>query len=140
MSHSTEIAVRWGDTDAGELIYFPRFFHFVVVGVNDYFAPAVEDGHLMESLRKEGYLLPAVETAASFESPLRAGDTARIEMDVTAGNTSLAAEFVITRAGDEERLAAGEVTFVLVNQDFDPVPLPEAVHECIRDRSDVDAS
>lgn len=140
MSYTTEIPVRWGDTDAGGLIYYPRFFHFVVVGVNEYFTPAVEDGHLMEHLRKEGYLLPAVETSTSFKSPLRAGDTARIEMDLTAGNTSLMVEFVITENGDEERIAAGEVTFVLVDRDFEPTSLPVAVHECIHARSDTSTS
>lgn len=136
MTFRTEIDVRWGDTDAGGLIYYPRFFHFVVIGVNDYFSPAVETGHLMEHLRRDGYRLPAVDASASFELPLRAGDTVTLEMTTTAGDASLTVEFVIRRDGREDVVADGEVTFVLVDRDFDPASLPPAVHECIRAREE----
>lgn len=134
---STDIHIRWGDTDAGGLIYYPRFFHFVVVGLNDYFAPAGDDGHLMDTLRREGFVLPAVEASASFHSPLRAGDTAQIETTVTnSGDTSLTVSFTVTRADDEATAATGKVTFVLVDQDFKPTPLPEEIRQCVRARGD----
>ena len=168
MPHRTEVQVAWGDTDAGGLIYFPRFFHFVVVGLNDYFAPAAGggrpdegrqgegrhdesrpgegshwdappgDGHLMEHLRRAGYVLPAVDASASFESPLRAGDGVAVETVVAAGETSLTVGFSVERLADGERAASGEVTFVLVDDAFQPAPLPESVHECIAERGDAD--
>ena len=139
MPCETTVRVTWGDTDAGGLIYFPRFFHFVVVGLNDYFAP-VED-HLMETLRREGQALPAVDAAASFETPLRAGETATVRTAVTAGETSLTVDFAVRReAGADdaggERAASGEVSFVLVDGAFEPTPLPDRVHECVRERGD----
>ena len=139
MAHQTRFRVTWGDTDAGGLIYFPRFFHFVVVGLNDYFAPVDGDdgdGHLMEHLRREGYVLPAVDASAAFESPLRAGDAITVETSVAAGETSLTAEFAVVRKADGERAAAGEVTFVLVDGGFRPAPLPDALHACIEERGD----
>ena len=139
MAHRTEIEVAWGDTDAGGLIYFPRFFHFVVVGLNDYFAPAVGGGHPMDELRRDGYALPAVDASASFERPLRAGDTVHLETAVTAGETSLTDEFAVARpAGD--RAATGEVSFVLVDGNFEPTPLPDAFRDCIRERGDASPS
>lgn len=138
MSHVTEISVEWGDTDAGGLIYYPRFFHFTVIGLNDYFSPAVDGGYLMEAYRKQGYVLPAVETAASFQSPLRAGDDIAVETTVThAGETSLGVAFEIVRLTDGELAADIEVTFVLVDEEFEPAALPQAIHECIRDRGDM---
>ncbi|WP_159903851.1 acyl-CoA thioesterase [Salinirussus salinus] len=137
MSHETTVRVTWGDTDAGGLIYFPRFFHFVVVGLNDYFAP-VED-HLMEALRREGHALPAVDAAASFETPLRAGEAATVETAVTAGETSLTVDFTVRRENGE-RAASGEVSFVLVDETFEPTPLPDRVHECVRERGDLEAT
>jgi len=137
MPRETTVRITWGDTDAGGLIYFPRFFHFVVVGLNDYFTP-VED-HLMEGLRAAGHALPAVDATATFETPLRAGETASIETRVTAGETSLSVDFIV-RDGDDQRAATGEVTFVLVDADFEPAPLPDRVHECVRERGDVDAT
>lgn len=137
MPHTTEIPVTWGDTDAGGLIYFPRLFHYAVVGLNDYFAPAADDGHLMEHLRRDGYVLPAVDAAASFDSPLRAGDTARVQTAVTdCGDASLAVAFTITRADDGERVAAGETTFVLVDRRFESTSLPDAMRECVTERGD----
>jgi acyl-CoA thioester hydrolase len=139
MSHETTVRVTWGGTDAGGLVYFPRFFHFVVVGLNDYFAPA--EDHLMEALRREGHALPAVDAAASFETPLRAGETAHVETAVAAGETSLTVDFTVRRGtGAEgtggERAASGEVSFVLVDGTFEPTPLPDRVHDCVRERGD----
>lgn len=137
MPHTTEITVDWGDTDAGGLIYYPRFFHFVIVGLNDYFRLATDGEHPMESYRRAGYILPAVEASASFHSPLRAGDEARLETTVLeSGTASLTVAFAIARASDGERVADGEVSFVFVDEAFEATPLPEAIHECIRTRGD----
>ncbi|MFB6170937.1 MAG: acyl-CoA thioesterase [Haloarculaceae archaeon] len=137
MPHTTEIPVTWGDTDAGGLIYFPRFFHYAVVGLNDYFAPAVETGHLMEALRTEGLVLPAVDASASFESPLRAGETARLRTTVRAlGTSSLTTAFEVERAADGERAARVTVTFVLVDEQFESTALPQAIRDCVAARGD----
>lgn len=137
MPNTTEIPVRWSDTDAAGLIYYPQFFHFVVVGVNDYFAPAVETGHLMEHLRQRGRALPTVEASASFAAPLRAGDVALLETTVTAvGESSLTVTFEVTRAEDGEHVAGGEATFVLVDGEFEAVPIPDELRACIRERGD----
>ena len=137
MAHTTEITVDWGDTDAGGLIYYPRFFHFVIVGLNDYFRLATDGEHPMEWYRRAGYVLPAVEASASFHSPLRAGDEALLETTVVdSGTSSLTLAFAITRAADDERVAEGEVSFVFVDDAFEATPLPDEIRECIRARGD----
>lgn len=137
MSHTTPITIDWGDTDAGGLIYYPRFFHFVIVGLNDYFSQATDGEHPMESYRKDGYLLPAVEASASFHSPLRAGDTALLETTVVdSGTSSLTMAFTIVRPSTDERVADGEVSFVFVDETFEATPLPDDMRECIRERGD----
>lgn len=133
MSHATEIRVRWGDTDAGGLIYYPQFFHYVIIGLNDYLSLATDGHHPMEYYRKRGFLLPAVEADAAFYSPLRAGDRITIETTVPEhGTASLTVGFAISRA--QELVADGEVTFVFVNDDFEPTSLPEEIQQCIRTR------
>jgi len=137
MPHETEITVDWGDTDAGGLIYYPRFFHFVIVGLNDYFRPAADGEHPMEAYRKAGYLLPAVEASASFHSPLRAGDVATLETTVVdVGTASLSVSFEITRVSNDERVAEGEVSFVFVDDAFEATTLPDAIRDCIGERGD----
>ena len=139
MPHRTEIPVTWADTDAGGLIYYPQYFHFVIVGLNDYFAPAVDGAHPMETLRNEGLVLPAVDASASFEAPLRAGETAVIETTVThLGEASLTVEFTVERGEDGVRAGKGSVTFVLVDENFESTPLPDAFRECIAERGDAD--
>jgi YbgC/YbaW family acyl-CoA thioester hydrolase len=137
MPHETEITVEWGDTDAGGLIYYPQFFHFVIVGLNDYFRLATDGEHPMETYRKEGFLLPAVEARASFTSPLRAGDDAVIETAVVdRGTSSLTVSFAVTRASNGERAADGEVSFVFVDAAFEATLLPDEMLECVRERGD----
>jgi acyl-CoA thioester hydrolase len=136
VAHTTHRTVDWGDTDAGGLIYFPRFFHLAVVALNDYFAPAM-DGHLMESLRRDGQVLPAVDASGSFESPLRAGDRVEIETTVTAlGESSLTVAFEVRRAESGDCAATLEVTFVLVDGAFEATPLPAAMRACVAERGD----
>jgi acyl-CoA thioester hydrolase len=137
MTHRTGVPVTWNDTDAGGLIYYPRYFHYFIVGLNDYFAPAFDGAHPMETLRNEGLALPAVDTSASFESPLRAGDTAVVETAVTdVGEASLTVEFVVDRGEDGARAATGSLTVVLVDEDFESAPLPPSIRACIEERGD----
>lgn len=138
MPHRTELTVTWSDTDAGGLIYYPQFFSYVVVGLNDYFAPAVAETHLMEHLRRDGYALPAVEASASFASPLHAGDRVVVETTVEDGESSMTVAFKVVRVADGKLAAEGEVIFVLVDETFDAVPLPSAVRKCIQTRRDTD--
>jgi YbgC/YbaW family acyl-CoA thioester hydrolase len=137
MPHRTEIPVTWDDTDAGGLIYYPRYFHYVIVGLNDYFAPAFDGAHPMETLRNDGLILPAVDASASFEAPLRAGETAVIETTVASvGESSLTVEFAVDRGADGERAGHGSASFVLVDEAFESTPLPESVRDCVADRGD----
>lgn len=136
MSHETNIQVQWGDTDAGGLIYYPRFFHFVIVGLNEYFSLATDGTYPMEYYRRHGYLLPAIDASASFHSPLRAGDEAVIETTVTDhGTSSLTVSFAVTADGDI--VADGEVSFVFVDEAFEPTQLPAEIRECIDARGDL---
>lgn len=137
MTHHTELRVRWGDTDAGGLIYFPRYFHFAIVALNEYFAPAFEGGHPMEALRRESLVLPAVDASASFESPLRAGDEVVVETTVTAlGDASMTVAFELTRSAAGPPVASLEVTFVLVDDAFEATSLLTPMRECVDTRGD----
>ncbi len=137
MSHSIDIPVTWGDTDAGGLIYTPRFFHFFIVGLNAYFEPAFEEEHPMAALHERGFTLPAVSASADFVSPLRAGETAGVETTIAAmGDTSLTAEFTVERREDATLAAQGELSLVVVDEEFEATSVPAAVRECVATRGD----
>jgi acyl-CoA thioester hydrolase len=125
----TEVPITWGDTDAGGLIYFPRVFHLFVVGLNDHVGAT---DHLMERLRAEGHALPVVEADAEFAAPLRAGDTAVVTTTVTsAGESSFTPVFEVRRAADDAVTVSGSATFVLVDDAFEPTPLPDWIRDAL---------
>jgi YbgC/YbaW family acyl-CoA thioester hydrolase len=137
MTHRTNLDVAWGDTDAGGLIYYPRFFHYVVQALNDYFAPAFDGAHPMETLRQDDLVLPAVDANASFQAPLRSGDPIAVESAVSAlGEASLTFAFRIDRADGGPVTASGAVTFVLVDEAWEATPLPDSMRTCIDSRGD----
>lgn len=130
----TRVRVRWGDTDAGGLIYFPRYFGYFVAGFADYLDPV---DHVFESLRQGGYVLPSVDVNASFEEPLRAGDAAIVETRITQfGEASLTAAFRAHRADGYTLTATGAVTFVLVDENFEPTPLPDEWRAIVAEQED----
>jgi len=141
MPHRTDLTVAWGDTDAGGLIYYPRFFHYAILALNDYFAPAFEGSHPMEALRTDGLVLPAVDASASFHAPLRAGAEVAVASAVThLGEASLTLGFAVEAAGTDSTAAGGEVSFVLVDEAWESTPLPEAMRDCVGDRGDPSAA
>ena len=91
----------------------------------------------MERLRADGLVLPAVEASASFESPLRAGDEVVVDSAVThIGEASLTLAFRVATGDSGAVAAAGEVTFVLVDETWSSTRLPEAMRSCVADRGD----
>lgn len=141
MSHTIEMMIHWGDTDAAGLIYYPQFFHYTVIGVNEYFSPAVGDAHPMEWLRKHGLYLPAVETSASFHTPISAGDSVSLETAVrNVGESSITVSFDIKTVTENDVVADLEVTFVFVDTDFHAKRIPPAFKACIEDRGDTISS
>ncbi|XGI82937.1 acyl-CoA thioesterase [Halorutilales archaeon Cl-col2-1] len=134
MPRKSSIDVRWGDTDAGGLIYYPQIFSFFVKAFNAYFEPISD--HLMEEMRHEGIKIPTVTADCDFYTPLKAGDIAVVEAEVVEmGETSLSFEFEVTRDGDD--VADGYVKHVFTDDDFNSVRIPDEVREFVAETEDL---
>ena len=91
MSFTNRIPVRFPDVDYARVLYFPRFFDYCHRSFEDFFA---SEGLSYSKLIQEQHVgFPTVHTEADFRSPLKFGDTARLELSIL----SLSEKSVSTR-------------------------------------------
>ncbi|QXZ08366.1 acyl-CoA thioesterase [Comamonas sp. Y33R10-2] len=86
--------VRFGDTDAAQIVYTVNFFHYAMDALDDWFRTVLE--HDWFSLNVHyGVCFPLVQAGLDFKAPLRPSEEISIEIVVTAmGRSSL--QFCIT--------------------------------------------
>lgn len=111
-----ERPIRFEEVDAAKIAFFARYLGWCHEAMEHFFdsLPGGYVGLIMT--RRVGF--PAVHVVADYESPLRYGDTVRIETRVlTIGNTSATFRYDLTRAGDGERVAMIEHVIVATNLD-----------------------
>jgi acyl-CoA thioester hydrolase len=77
-SRSTAIKVRWGETDAMGIVFYPTYLAWFDHATHELFASSGRG--LMERLRDDGISVPITECGARFHAPAFAGE----ELVVTA--------------------------------------------------------
>jgi acyl-CoA thioester hydrolase len=77
-SRATTIKVRWGETDAMGIVFYPTYLAWFDHATHELFASSGRG--LMERLREDGISVPITECGASFRAPVFAGE----ELVVTA--------------------------------------------------------
>ncbi len=81
MAFIHRIPVRFADVDYARVLYYPRFFDYCHRTFEDFFH---SEGLPYDALIQGQNLgFPTVHAEADFRSPLRFGETARIELSVT---------------------------------------------------------
>jgi YbgC/YbaW family acyl-CoA thioester hydrolase len=76
----TQSLVRFSDTDAFGIVYYPNVFRLFDLAVEMFLRASPYD-HMAE-LRATGAGFPALEASATFRSPIFAGDEIAIESDL----------------------------------------------------------
>lgn len=122
---ATTVRVRFGETDAAGIVYYPTFFTWFSLGTD---ALLRKDG---ETLRDaEGgplWPLPTVNCGATFSAPLFYDDEIVVRSTVAEiGSRSFKVEHVISR--NEREVARGFEVRVYVRRDanrLSAVPLPD---------------
>jgi YbgC/YbaW family acyl-CoA thioester hydrolase len=99
-----ERAVRFEEVDAAGILFFGRFFNYCHEGMERFF-DGIPGGYVgIITQRKIGF--PAVHVDATWKTPLKYGDVARIEVKPTkVGNTSCTFRYDITRPADSASIA-----------------------------------
>jgi acyl-CoA thioester hydrolase len=123
-SWRTDVKVRWGETDAMGIVFYPSYFTWFDHATHELFASSGRS--LMTRLREDGMSVPIIECGARFRAPVFADDelvvtsTAaevrsrafRIEHAVDRSGEQVATGFevrVVASLGGGQRLEVGRV-------------------------------
>lgn len=119
-----ERPIRFEDVDAAGIVFFAKFFHYAHEALEALFDGAYAD---IVVNRRIGF--PVVHVASDFHSPVRYGDTVRIETGVSKiGTTSVT--FRHTFSNKKTGALVATVDHVAVTSRLDTLtklPLPEDV-------------
>ncbi len=128
---STEVRVRLSETDAVGIVFFGSFAAYFDVGRMDYLAHLGLhrfDGHVRD-------LAPGAVVAhqVDFHNPARYNDTLVIRVRVARlGRSSYTFHFFVSDKRTRRPVATGQLTLVWLDDDFQPVPLPDAFRAAVR--------
>lgn len=132
-THRTRTRVRFGDTDAAGIVFYPTFYVWFDVGTTGLLRAAV--GELLESDGTMRWPVPIVDSGARFSAPLYFDDLITIRSTVSAiGRSSFRVEHVVSR--DQTEVAHGFEARVLIRHDgggLVPAALPQELRDALAD-------
>lgn len=123
---TAEVKVRFADVDHAGIVYYPRFYHFFHVAMEELYDR--EFGRTYpEVLDVERVGFPAVHTESDFRVPVKYGDVLRIRVTcVRLGGRSVTLRYRAARASDGVECAEGRVTTACVDMTtFRSMDIPE---------------
>lgn len=122
---STEIKVRYAETDQMGVVYYANYLVWFEVARTEYF---LAQGLDYTEVEKDGFGLVVVESYCAYKAPARYGDTIVIEAWPTElKSSSLKFNYKIFRKKDRLLLTEGYTTHVLIDKSFKPRKIPEKV-------------
>ena len=136
-THVTHTRVRFGETDAAGIVFYPTFFGWFDVGMSGLLRAAL-GGELCDAHGRPRFPVPIVEAGARFVAPLHFDDAIAVRSTITElGRSSLRVEHVVLR-GDIKAARGFEVR-VLIRAGEDGTiaasPLPPELRAALADPS-----
>jgi 4-hydroxybenzoyl-CoA thioesterase len=114
---TVDIPVRFGDVDQAKIVYYPRFFHYCHVAMEEAFR-VVAGIPYRDVLEKDRLGFPAVHLEADFDETVPYGETLRMQVVVEkVGRTSVTWRFTGVRASDGTPALRAKVVTVAVDMD-----------------------
>ncbi len=126
--HTSEIIVRYAETDRMGVVYYGNYFTWLEVARTEYFRSL---GIRYEKLEeKEGLRLMVVEAKCCYKSPVTYEDKVYIETRVEGlKNTSFVFKYRLTK--NSKLVATAETIHVFTDRSGRPVRIPEKIKEKI---------
>jgi acyl-CoA thioester hydrolase len=112
IQHTSEIRVRYADTDQMKNVYYGKYFEYFEQGRSDFLRAL---GLPYGELEAQGFLLPVIEAFARYKRPARYDDLLRIETRLSeVPSARIRLEYTVLREGEADVLVEGftEHTFV----------------------------
>lgn len=126
--HSTEIRVRYADTDQMGVMYYSNYLVWFEVARTELFR---DMGFEYDKIEKEREIcLPVAESYCKYKAPLKYDDVATISASVKKiGNSRLTFEYTITKDG--KIVTSGYTSHAFVNKEGRPVPVPADIRKSL---------
>ena len=123
--HTTEIKVRYAETDNMGIVYYANYLVWFEVGRTEFI---LSEGLDYADIEKEGLFMAVVEASCAYKAPARYGDTVTVHTwpsDIK--HSSLKFNYKVMRKKDGVLLAQGSTTHVLIDKDVKPRKIPEKI-------------
>ena len=112
--HKVEHRVIYGDTDAGQVVYYANYFRWFESGRRELFR-SLKINYI--DLDKKGIITPVVEAHCNYFHPARYDDVVVIETRISdVKEKSIKFDYNIFRKKDRKLLAAGYTVNVFVDK------------------------
>ena len=122
-AHSTEVRVRYAETDRMGIVYYANYLVWCEVGRVEFMRDL---GRSYAVLETEGYGLAVSEARVRYLSAARFDDRVRIETTLTSVRSrAVTFDYVISHAESGARLAIAHTALVSIDSSGRPVALPQ---------------
>jgi acyl-CoA thioester hydrolase len=123
--HTTEIKVRYAETDNMGIVYYANYLVWFEVGRTEYL---LAEGLDYREVEKAGLFMAVVEASCVYKAPARYGDCVIIETwPADVKHSSLKFHYKVYRKTDRVLLAQGSTTHVLIDKEMKPRKIPEKI-------------
>jgi len=132
-THRTHTRVRFGETDAAGIVFYPTFYAWFDLGTTGLLRAAA--GALLDANGTMRWPVPIVESGARFGVPLYFDDPITIRSAIAAlGRSSFRVEHVVSRGAVE--VAQGFEARVMIRHEggrLVSVPIPQELRAALAD-------
>ncbi|MDD5019788.1 MAG: thioesterase family protein [Candidatus Omnitrophica bacterium] len=121
--HTTEIKVRYAETDNMGIVYYANYLVWFEVGRTEYL---LAEGMDYRDVEREGLFMAVVEAHGVYKAPARYGETVVVHTwpsDIK--NSSMKFHYKITRKDNGKLLCEGYTSHVLIDKELRPHKIPE---------------
>jgi acyl-CoA thioester hydrolase len=129
LTHSTELRVRYAETDRMGIVYYANYLVWCEVGRVEFMRAL---GGSYADLEAQGYGLAVAEATVRYLAPARFDDSVRVETTlVGVRSRAVIFEYVISNADTGTRLATAHTALVSIDRTGRPTALPAAFRELL---------
>ncbi|HEY4612770.1 MAG TPA: thioesterase family protein [Bacteroidota bacterium] len=132
IKQTTQIRVRYADTDQMKFVYYGKYFEYFEQGRSDLLRAI---GLPYPEIERLGIYLPVIEAFAKYRKPARYDDLLAIDTIVTEMPVArVRIEYKVWREGDEDPLAEGYTVHSFMNAETGkPTRAPQIFLEALEE-------
>lgn len=126
ITHTTEIRVRYADTDKMQFVYNGKYLEYFEVGRTELLR---QSGVSYSQIEKAGYQLPLLEAGLKYFSPARYDDVLLIKATVgELYSPKVHIEYSINRKENNELIAEGFTTHIFIREENKKAVKPPKIY------------